>query len=76
MGKALAKDIESALDWCKIKEVKSSCVDENSPVFHKIARVIEGTLEWMQNKGVSPDDADRLLDCSQIESIPVARRTP
>jgi hypothetical protein len=76
-GKARAKDIESALDWCTNKEVKPSCVDEDSPAFNKIVREIEGALlDWMRNDGVSPDDADRLPDFSKIESIPVSRRTP
>jgi hypothetical protein len=75
-GKARAKDIESALDWCRNKEVKPSCVDEDSPAFNKIVREIEGALDWMRNDGVSPHVADKLPDFSQIESIPVSHRTP
>jgi hypothetical protein len=59
-----------------IHEVKPSCVDEDSPAFNKIAREIEGALDWIRNDGVSPDDADLLPDFSQIELIPVSRRTP
>jgi hypothetical protein len=44
-GKDRAKDIESALDWCTNKEVKPSCVDEDSPAFNKIPREIEGALD-------------------------------
>jgi hypothetical protein len=72
MGKARAKDIESALDWFRIKEVKPSGVDEDSPAFKKIAREIEGALDWMRNDGVSPHVADLLPNFSQIESIPVS----
>jgi hypothetical protein len=48
-GKDRAKDIETALDWFRNKEVKPSVVDEDSPAFNKIARVIENALGWMQN---------------------------
>jgi hypothetical protein len=75
-GKDRVKDIESALDWCRIKEVKPSGVDEDSPAFNKIAREIEGALDWIRTDRVSPEDADVLPDFSQIESIPVSRRRP
>jgi hypothetical protein len=75
-GKDRAKDIESALDWCRNKEVKPSCVDGDSVAFNKIAREIEDALDWMRNDGVSPDGADSLPDFSKIGSIPVSRRTP
>jgi hypothetical protein len=75
-GKDRVKDIDSALDWCRIKEVKRSGVEENSPAFNKIAREIEGALDWIRTDRVSPDDADLLPDFSKIESIPVACRTP
>jgi hypothetical protein len=75
-GKARAKDIESALDWCRNKKVKPSGVDEDSPAFNKIVREIEDALDWIRTDGVSPHVADRLPDFSQIESIPVSRRTP
>jgi hypothetical protein len=69
-GKDRAKDNESALDLCRNKEVKPSCVDEDSPAFNKISSDIEDALDWMRNDGVSPDDADSLGDYSKIESIP------
>jgi hypothetical protein len=75
-GKDRGKDIETALDWCRNKEVKPSVGDEDSPAFNKIAREIEGALGWMRNDGFSPDVPDRLPYFSQIESIPVSRRAP
>jgi hypothetical protein len=55
---------------CRNKEVKPSCVDEDSPALNKISSEIEDALDWMRNDGVSPDDADSLGDFSMIESIP------
>jgi hypothetical protein len=52
------------------------CFDEDSPAFNKCAHEIKGALDWIRNDGVSTDDADVLTDFSQIESIPVSRRTP
>jgi hypothetical protein len=46
-GKYRVKDIEIALAWCRIKEVKPSGVDEDWPAFNKIARKIEGALDWI-----------------------------
>ena len=76
MGKDRVKDIESALDWCRIKDVKPSGIDEDSPAFNKIVREIEGALDLIRADGVSPDVPDRLPYHSQIESIPVSHRQP
>jgi hypothetical protein len=75
-GKDRVKDIETALDWCRKKEVKSSGVDEDSPTFNNIANEIEDASDWMRNDGVSLDVPDRLPAFSQIETIPVSRRAP
>jgi hypothetical protein len=75
-GKDRVKDIKSALDCCRIKDLKPSGVDEDSPAFNKSAREIEGALDWIRTDRVSPGDANLLPDFSKIESILVSRRRP
>jgi hypothetical protein len=54
------------VDWCRIKEVKPSGVDEDSPAFNKIAREIEGASDWIRTDRVSPEDADLIPTSARL----------
>ena len=86
-----AKDLNNAMNWLRHKGQGNDKKYDPSGDFRKLdallpqkqgqtpadrARVIEGSLDWCRNSGVSPENPEAVEMFKKIGGVPVSRRTP